>query len=31
MGHPGTAAEGYANYSYGKRLASERTANGSLP
>jgi hypothetical protein len=31
MGHPGTAPEGYASYSYGKRLSSERTTNGSLP
>jgi hypothetical protein len=31
MGHPGTAPNGYADYSYGKRLASERTATGSLP
>jgi hypothetical protein len=31
MGHPGTAPEGYASYSYGKRLSNERTANGSLP
>jgi hypothetical protein len=31
MGHPGTAPQGYANYSYGKRLSTERTANGSLP
>jgi hypothetical protein len=31
MGHPGTAPNGYADYSYGKKLSSERTANGSLP
>jgi len=31
MGHPGTAPQGYASYSYGKRLSTERTANGSLP
>jgi hypothetical protein len=31
MGHPGTAPQGYASYSYGKKLSSERTANGSLP
>jgi hypothetical protein len=31
MGHPGTAPQGYASYSYGKRLASERTVDGSLP
>jgi hypothetical protein len=31
MGHPGTAPNGYANYSYGKRLSHELTATGSLP
>ena len=31
MGHPGTAPNGYAEYSYGKKLANERTAAGSLP
>jgi hypothetical protein len=31
MGHPGTAPNGYAEYSYGKKLSQERTATGSLP
>jgi hypothetical protein len=31
MGHPGIAPQGYASYSYGKRLSRERTVNGSLP
>ena len=31
MGHPGVAPNGYADYSYGKKLARELTANGYLP
>jgi hypothetical protein len=31
MGYPGTAPNGYADYSYGRKLAREATANGSLP
>jgi hypothetical protein len=31
MGHPGTAPNGYADYSYAKKLSRELTANGSLP
>ena len=31
MGHPGTAPRGYSDFSYGLRLARERTATGSLP
>jgi hypothetical protein len=31
MGHPGTAPNGYAEYSYGKKLSNELTAAGSLP
>lgn len=31
MGHPGTAPRGYADSSYGRRLARERTRSGSLP
>lgn len=31
MGHPGTAPAGYADFSYGRTLASERTETGSLP
>jgi hypothetical protein len=31
MGHPGTAPNGYADYSYGKKLSRELTAGGSLP
>ena len=31
MGHPGTAPNGYADFSYGKKLSRELTANGSLP
>jgi hypothetical protein len=31
MGHPGTAPQGYASFSYGKRLSTERTTTGSLP
>jgi hypothetical protein len=30
-GHPGTAPNGYADFSYGRALSSERTATGSLP
>ena len=30
MGHPGTAPNGYAEYSYGRKLSRERTTNGSL-
>jgi hypothetical protein len=31
IGHPGTAPNGYADYSYGKKLSRELTASGSLP
>ena len=31
MGHPGTAPNGYADFSYRRKLSSERTATGSLP
>jgi hypothetical protein len=31
MGHPGTAPQGYADFSYKKKLSRERTSNGSLP
>jgi enediyne biosynthesis protein E8 len=31
MGHPGIAPQGYAEYSYRKKLARERTSGGSLP
>lgn len=31
MGHPGTAPNGYADYSYRKKLSRELTAGGSLP
>lgn len=31
MGYPGTAPNGYAEYSYRQRLSNERTTNGSLP
>ena len=31
MGHPGIAPNGYAEYSYGRKLSRELTANGSLP
>lgn len=31
MGHPGTAPEGYRNYSYRRRLARGRTSDGNLP
>jgi hypothetical protein len=31
MGHPGTAPNGYAEYSYGRKLADELTVTGSLP
>ena len=31
MGLPGTAPGGYRNYSYRRKLARERTRNGSLP
>ena len=30
-GHPGTAPNGYADFSYRRALASERTTTGSLP
>jgi hypothetical protein len=30
MGHPGIAPNGYAEYSYGRKLSRERTSNGSL-
>lgn len=30
-GQPGTAPNGYADFSYGRRLSSERTSTGSLP
>lgn len=30
MGHPGIAPNGYAEYSYGRKLSRERTATGSL-
>jgi hypothetical protein len=30
-GHPGVAPNGYADFSYGRALSSERTATGSLP
>jgi hypothetical protein len=30
MGHPGIAPNGYAEYSYGRKLSRERTTNGSL-
>jgi hypothetical protein len=31
MGHPGTAPQGYADYSYKRKLSRERTAAGYLP
>jgi hypothetical protein len=31
MGHPGTAPRGYRNFSYRRRLARGRTADGNLP
>ena len=31
MGHPGIAPNGYADYSYRRKLSRERTATGSLP
>ena len=31
MGHPGIAPEGYRDFSYGRQLSSERTAQGHLP
>jgi hypothetical protein len=31
MGHPGVAPQGYADFSYKKKLSRERTQNGSLP
>jgi hypothetical protein len=31
MGHPGIAPQGYADFSYKKKLSRERTTNGSLP
>lgn len=31
MGHPGIAPNGYAEYSYGRKLSRERTPAGSLP
>ncbi|MGH2978458.1 MAG: DUF5987 family protein [Solirubrobacterales bacterium] len=31
MGYPGTAPNGYADYSYRRKLSREATANGSLP
>ncbi len=31
MGHPGTAPRGYRDFSYGRKLANERTAKGYLP
>jgi hypothetical protein len=31
MGYPGTAPNGYADYSYRRKLSSEVTSNGSLP
>ena len=31
IGHPGIAPQGYADFSYRKRLSRERTSNGSLP
>jgi hypothetical protein len=31
MGHPGTAREGYADFSYRRRLSRERTEGGNLP
>jgi hypothetical protein len=31
MGHPGIAPQGYADFTYKKKLSRERTSNGSLP
>ena len=31
MGHPGTAPNGYADYSYGRKLSQRAHPNGSLP
>jgi hypothetical protein len=31
MGHPGTAPNGYAEYSYRRKLSREVTSNGNLP
>jgi hypothetical protein len=31
MGHPGTAPHGYEDFSYGRKLARERTKHGYLP
>jgi hypothetical protein len=31
MGHPGTAPQGYRDFSYGRRLSNERTQRGNLP
>jgi hypothetical protein len=31
IGHPGIAPQGYADFSYRKKLSRERTSNGSLP
>jgi len=31
MGHPGTAPEGYRDFSYGSKLSEESTKNGYLP
>jgi hypothetical protein len=31
MGHPGTAPKGYADFSYKRKLSSERTTTGNLP
>jgi hypothetical protein len=31
MGYPGTAPNGYADYSYGRKLSIERTSQGYLP
>jgi hypothetical protein len=31
IGHPGVAPNGYADYSYGRKLSRERTSTGSLP
>jgi hypothetical protein len=31
MGHPGTAPQGYRDFSYGRRLSNELTQKGNLP
>jgi hypothetical protein len=31
MGYPGTALNGYADYSYRRKLSKEATSTGSLP